>query len=120
MKSLDLKKTSKYFVPFIALFIAGCGVGTGMQTTSTVSDDEVDFFSTIPKDFDSPFSVTFSSGFIETEEDVYEVQEFNMTLQENPVDPNSVKLTIDVKTPETKPQKVSIYTTKNEYRDNRK
>ena len=116
MKFLDFQETSKYFVPFIALFIVGCGVGTGIQSSGTpVDQPDVDFFSTFPKDFKNPYSVNFSSGYIETETDQYEVQEFHMILQENPADPNSVKLTIDVKTPDTKPQTLSIYTTKDEY-----
>lgn len=117
MKFLRLKKLSKYSLILASLFVTGCGVGTGMQSTTSVeTTPEYDYFSTLPKNFDSPYTVSWSSGVIETDDDVYEVQEFNMTLEENPVDPNSVKLTIDVKTPETKPQKVSIYTTKDELR----
>ena len=71
-------------------------------------------FSTFPKDFESPYSISWTSGVIEVEENTYEVQEFNMILQENPADPNAVKLTIDVKTPDTKPQRMSIYTTKDD------
>lgn len=112
MKYLDSKNLNKYFIPFFALFITGCGVGTGIQSTSV--DTDYDYFSTLPKDFESPYSVSWTSGVIEVEEDKYEVQEFRMTLQENPVDPNSIKLTIDVKTPDTKPQRMSIYTTKDD------
>jgi hypothetical protein len=112
MKYLISKKVSKYFIPFFALFIAGCGVGTGIQSTSV--EHTPDLFSTFPKDFESPYSISWTSGVIEVEENTYEVQEFNMILQENPADPNAVKLTIDVKTPDTKPQRMSIYTTKDD------
>lgn len=104
-----MKHLNKYIFPFAALFVVGCGVGTGVSSTY---DHEPDLFTTFPKDFDSPFSIQWESGVIETEDNVYEVQEFNVVLQENPVDPNSIKMTIDVKTPDTKPQKVTVYTNK--------
>lgn len=110
MKYLTSKKISKYFIPLFALFIAGCGVGTGIQSSSVTH--EPDLFTTFPKDFDSPFSIKWKSGVIETEENVYEVQEFNVVLEENPVDENSIRMTIDVKTPDTKPQKITVYTNK--------
>jgi hypothetical protein len=112
MDYLTLKKANKYFIPFFALFITGCGVGTGIQSASI--EHEPDLFSTFPKDFDSPYSISWTSGVIEVEDDKYEVQEFKMILEESPVDPNAIKLTIDVKTPDTKPQRMSIYTTKDD------
>lgn len=105
-----MKTTTKYILPFLALFVVGCSVGTGI--TSTTTTHEPDLFTTFPKDFDSPFSIGWTSGVIEVDSNVYEVQEFNVVLQENPADRNSVKLTIDVKTPETAPQKVTFYSKK--------
>lgn len=107
-------KSTKYFIPFAALFIVGCGVGTGVTTSSSYMVDDYDLFTTLPKDFTEPQQVTWSSPVLEVDSSYYELSEFNMTLQENPADPNSIKLTIDVVTPDRKQQRMTVYTNKDE------
>ena len=94
-----------------SLFLIGCG--TGITLSETTLSHDPDLFTTFPKDFDSPFSINFTSGVIEVDSNKYEVQEFNVMLQEHPLDPNTVKLTIDVKTPTAPSQRMSVYSTKN-------
>lgn len=107
-------KPTKYLVPFLALFVVGCGVGTGVTTSSTYTNDDYDLFTTLPKNFTEPQQVTWTSPVIEKDSTYYELSEFNMTLQENPADPNSIKLTIDVVTPDKKQQRMTVYTNKDE------
>lgn len=102
----------KYILPLLLLFATGCGVGHGISTSQQEEWGDYDLFTTLPKQFDTPQHVTFSSGLIEVDSGFYALQQFDMTLQENPVDPNSIKLTIDVTTPDETKQRMTIYTTK--------
>lgn len=107
-------KQIKYMVPLLLLFATGCGIGQNLGTSSAepVNWEDYGLFTTIPKDLSEPQHVTWNSGLIEVDSSFYALQEFHMTLQENPVDPNSIKLTIDVVTPDDTKQSVTIHTTK--------
>jgi len=97
----------KIIVPLFLLFATGCAAGAGISTSQPAA--EPDLFATFPKEWTQPQTISWSSGVIEVDSAFYEVQHFDMTLQENPADPNSVKLTIDVRTPSSKPQRMIIY-----------
>jgi len=110
LNSFNSMDKIKYIAPLFLLFATGCGVGASITSTSEPAD--YDLFATFPKDLFDPYEITFESGVIEVDSSYYEMQQFNMVLQENPVDPNSIKLTIDVETPSKEPQRMTIYTTK--------
>jgi hypothetical protein len=105
----------KYLFPLLLLFATGCGVGHGIGSSSSepINWDEYDLFTTVPSDLSTPQQVTWNTGVIEVDSNFYSLQQFNMTLQENPVDRNSIKLTIDVVTPDDTKQSMTIYTAKN-------
>lgn len=104
----------KYALPLLLLFATGCGAGQQLATTSNDEWAGYDLFTTFPKQLDTPQHITFSSGIIEVDSGFYALQHFDMTVQENPVDDNSIKLTIDVVTPDETKQRMTIYTTKDE------
>lgn len=105
------------YIPLVLLFATGCGVGQGISTTQSDEWAGYDLFTTFPKQLETPQHVTFSSGLIEVDSGFYALQQFDMTLQQNPVDDNSIKLTIDVTTPDETKQRMTIYTTKDERRN---
>lgn len=100
----------KIILPLFLLFATGCATGAGISNVQPADDPEL--FATFPTEWTTPQTISWSSGVIEVDSALYEVQQFDMTLQQNPADPNSVKLTIDVSTPSTKPQRMTVYKTR--------
>lgn len=104
----------KYILPLVLLFATGCGAGQRLSSTTEEEWPGYDLFTTFPRDLETPEHITFTSGIIEVDSGLYALQQFDLTVQENPVDENSIKLTIDVVTPDKTKQRMTIYTVKDE------